>query len=172
MDEPNNAEDVLKLHNILRSDPQRYMRIVNNWLLQNPNNVHAYFDRHFAQMNLGEPRLALEDMNRVVELAASPGAFLARGDVYRHLGEYDRALEDYNRGEAMDPSGWNDDAFGVLFQADCHARLGDEEKALAHCASLPDDFWTPGLKGAPAGDKARIADELRRMASGAQRARV
>jgi len=49
-----------------------------------------------------------------------------------------------------------------------HARLGDEASALACCARLPDDFWTPGLQGTPAGDKARIADELVRITAGAR----
>jgi len=36
---------------------------------------------------------------------------------------------------------------------------------------LPDDFWTPGLDGAPAGDKAQVAEQLRRIAAEARRAR-
>jgi hypothetical protein len=54
--------------------------------------------------------------------------------------------------------------FGLLFQADAHARLGNEAAALAYCARLPDDFWTPGIEGAPGGKKAQIAEELRRIA--------
>jgi hypothetical protein len=71
----------------------------------------------------------------------------------------------------MDPADWAHEAFGPLYQADCHARLGDEEKAMAYCARLPSDFWTPGLEGAPAGDKTQIADQLRQIAADARRAR-
>src|SRR5271165_2459011 len=112
-------------------------------------------------MELGEPHRALEDLNKVIDLSPSPVAYLSRGGVYRHLGEYETALQDFGRGEAMDPTDWEREAFGLLHQADCHARLGDEKSALACCARLPDDFWTPGLQGAPAGDKAQIADQLR-----------
>ena len=77
----------------------------------------------------------------------------------------------FGRGEALDPALWEADAIGPYFQADVYARLGDEASALAHCARLPDDFWTPGLDGAPAGGKAQIAEELRRRAADARRNR-
>jgi tetratricopeptide (TPR) repeat protein len=99
-------------------------------------------------------------------------AFMARGEVHRHLGEYEMALDDFNRGEAIDPEEWEKDiVFGLLYQADCHGRLGNEEAALACCERLRDDFWTPGLNGAPGGGKAEIAAKLRSMAAEARRKR-
>jgi tetratricopeptide (TPR) repeat protein len=93
--------------------------------------------------------------------------------VYRHVGEYEKALEDFDRAEAIDPEGWEKDiVLGLLDQADAHARLGNEAAALACCARLPDDFWTPGLDGAPSGGKAEIADKLRQIAADARRNRV
>lgn len=170
MREPTTPEEVLALHKVLRSDPQRYLDIVNKWIVENPKNSHAYYDRHLGWMQIGEPQRALEDLNRVIERDPDPTAFKARGDVYRYLGEYQKALEDYAHGEAMDPDQW--DSFGSLYQADSHARLGDEAAALAYCARLPDDHWTPGMRGAPAGDKAAVADALRRIAAEARRRRL
>jgi len=170
--EPTTPEELLAMHKILRGDPQRYLRIVNQWILENPNNADAYFSRHFVWMDIGEPERALEDLNKLIELKPSSMSFLSRGGVYRHLGEYEKALKDYGRGEALDPALWEADVLGLLYQADAHARLGDEAAALAHCARLPDGFWTPGLNGAPAGNKTQIADQLRRVAAGARRKRV
>ncbi len=170
--EPINADEILAMHKMLRSDPQRYLRIVNEWIDENPANSHAYFDRHFAWMQVGEPRRALEDLNKAIELKSEPDAmsFWSRGLVYRHLGEYEKALEDFDRGEAIDPKQWEEDVvFGLLYQADVHARLGNEAAALACCARLPDDFRTPGIRGAPGGGKADIADKLRRIAAEARR---
>lgn len=62
--------------------------------------------------------------------------------------------------------------FGLFYQADTHARLGNESNALAYCARLPDDFWTPGVYDAPGGTKAEVADKLRRIAADARRKRV
>jgi hypothetical protein len=47
--------------------------------------------------------------------------------------------------------------------------VGDEASALDCCARLPDNHWTPGLDGAPAGNKAEVAAELRRIAAEARR---
>jgi hypothetical protein len=85
------------------------------------------------------------------------------------LGEYEKALADFDRGESIDPIEWQGTAFGPLYQADVHARLGNETAALACCARLPEDFWSPGIDGAPGGGKADIADALRRIAADARR---
>jgi len=170
--EPTTADELLAMHKMLRSDPQRYLRIVNEWINKNPANSHAYFDRHFAWMQMDEPRRALEDLNTAIGLKSEPDpmSFWSRGLVYRHLGEYEKALEDFDRGEAINPKRWEEDiVFGLLYQADTHARLGNEASALAYCARLPDDFWTPGVYGAPGGGKADIADKLRRIAADARR---
>jgi tetratricopeptide (TPR) repeat protein len=171
MKEPRTPEELSTLHKIRRADPQRYLNIVNRWIAENPKNTDAYFSRHFAWMDIGEPLRALDDLNRVIELEPDRMSLLSRGNVFRHLGEYRKALEDYNRGEALDPAAWQADVLGLLYQADTHARIGDDAAALACCARLPDDFWTPGLDSAPRGDKTQIAEQLRRLAADAQRQR-
>jgi tetratricopeptide (TPR) repeat protein len=171
MKEPTTAEEVKELHELLRSDTERYLQIVNEWIEENPRNSHAYFERHFAWMKLGDPQRALDDLNMVIQLDPEPVAFRSRGQVYRHLGEYGKALENLDRAEAIDPAQWTEDAFGLLFQADCHARLGNEAAALAYCARLRDDFWTGSIEKAPGGSKAEIADKLRLIAADARRRR-
>ena len=173
--EPKTPDELRATHKILRSDPQRYFRIVNEWIRENPANLHAYFARHHAWLHLGQPRRALEDLDTVIRLAPEPDAItlFSRGLVHRRLGEYEKALEDFNNAEAINPKGWDEGiVFGLLYQADTHARLGHEAAALDCCARLPDDFWTPGVYGAPGGGKAEIADELRRVAADARRKRL
>jgi tetratricopeptide (TPR) repeat protein len=164
MKQPTTAEELAKLHKLLRTDPQKYLRIVNEWIRENPSDPEVYFSRHYAWMSLGEPRRALDDMNTSIKLEPNRYSFLARGEVHRHLGEYEQATQDFARAEAIDPENWQRDATGLYFQADAHARLGQEQQALDCCRRLPDDFWTPGINGAPGGGKAEIADELRRRA--------
>jgi tetratricopeptide (TPR) repeat protein len=169
---PTTPEELLAAHKILRADPQHYLRIVNEWIGKNPTDSHAYFSRHLAWMHVGEPRRALDDLNKIIgfEGAQDPISFWSRGLVHRHLGEYEKALADFDRGEAINPEQWEKDiVFGLLYQADVHARLGNETKALAYWARLPDDFWTPGVYGAPGGGKADIADKLRQIAADARR---
>jgi len=119
-------------------------------------------------MALNEPRKAIEDLDRSIKLEPHPMSYLARGDVHRYVGQYADAIEDYDRGEAMDPKGWVEDEVPLLLQVDTYARLGDEPRALACCARLPDHFWTPGLNGAPPGGKTQIAEELKRRAAAAR----
>ncbi len=171
MKQPNTADELLAFHKLLRSDPQQYLRIVNEWLAENPEDLEVYFSRHFAWMKIGKPQRALEDLDKVIAHKPTFISFMSRAHVYRDLGEYEKAVEDYNRAEAIDPKEWRDSAFGPFFQADTYARLGNEAAALACCARLPEDFWTPGFKGAPGGGKTEIADELRRRAARARRKR-
>ena len=169
MKQPTTAEGILELHQILRKDPQRYLQIVTEWIQQDPRNSHAYYDRHLAWMKLGEPQRAIVDISKTIELRPDQSAFEARGNVYRHIGEYEAALQDYKHADALDPAVY-EEGLTLLYQADCHARLGDEAEALACCARLPDDFWTPGPNDAPAGDKASVADRLRVIAAEARAA--
>lgn len=172
MKEPTTPEEVKVLHNLLRSDPQRHLQIVNKWIAENPGNSHAYFDRHMAWMKFGEPQRAIADLDMAIQLDPKPVRFWARGDVYRHIGEYEKALEDLDRAEAINPAQWKEDAFGLLVQADCHARLGNEAAALACCARLPDGFWTGSIERALGGSKAEIAETLRQIAADARRKKV
>jgi hypothetical protein len=87
------------------------------------------------------------------------------------MGEHEKAIADFASAEAVDPAQWGEDSMGLLYQADSHAQLGNEAAALSCCARLPDDFWTPGPNDAPPGNKAEIANELRRRASAARRNR-
>jgi tetratricopeptide (TPR) repeat protein len=165
--EPTTPEEVLELHKILRQDPQRYLQITNEWIQENPEDSHAYYDRHQAWMRIGEPRRALDDLNKAIELAPDQSAFEARANVHQHLGAYEAALRDFQQSEDLDPVLYPE-SLALLYHADCHARLGDEIAALACCARLPDDFWTPGPYDAPAGDKAAVADKLRVVAAEAR----
>lgn len=166
--QPTTPEEVLKLHRISVAEPARFVEIASDWIANDPADSNAYFDRHFAWARLGQTQRALADISKSIELAPSPIAFKARGDLHRRLGDYPHAAQDYARGEAVDREQWTEDAFPLLYQADTYARMGDEPMALAYCARLPDDFWTPGHNDLPAGGKSEIAAELRQRASRAR----
>ena len=74
---------------------------------------------------MAEPQRALDDLNKVIELDPEPVAFLIAREVYRFLGEYEKAVEEYDRAEAIDPAEWQEDAFGLLYQADASRSLGE-----------------------------------------------
>jgi tetratricopeptide (TPR) repeat protein len=152
-------------------DPQGYLEYAHALVARNPADADAYIERSWAWDTIGHKDMALEDMDRAVALDPRMGTHELRAYVLRDLGRYREALDDLNRAEACDPQLWAT-GYGLLFRADCHARLGDEAAALADCARLRDDHWTPGMMGAPKGTKAKVAEELRRRAAAARSTRT
>lgn len=167
MDKVSDA-DLLENHGLLRSDPERYLALANAFVHQNPSHPDGYFSRHHAWMNLGRPDLALADLDKSLSLQSHNVTLRSRGNVLRSMGRYAEAIEDFDRSEALDPIAWRE-AYGPLFRADCHARLGIEAAALADCDQLDSDHWTPGVHGAPAGTKAQVIAQVRRLAASSKR---
>src|SRR5262249_11244139 len=124
MQEPTTPEEVFELQRLRRADPQRYLEIVNRWLQENPQNARAYFKRHFVWSEMGDPRRALGDLDKVIELAPSQPAFFARGMVHRQLGDHAKALIAFQRGETMGKDEWQKHAVTLFFQADSYAKVG------------------------------------------------
>ena len=161
-------EDLSAQFKLRDTDPQKYLELADQLVEQNPSDSSAYFSRHQAWTRLGRYDRALVDLDKSLSIEPHYVTYRARGNLLRKLGRYREAIEDFNRSEALMPEVWSIQ-FGPLFRAECHARLGNEEAAMADCASLPDDHWTPGLHGAPAGDREEVAAELRRLAAKALR---
>jgi tetratricopeptide (TPR) repeat protein len=160
-------DDIDRQHRELWKDPERFLELTNQLVEQHPNDPNAYFARHQAWERLGLSNFALADLDRSLALEDHYATHTARGGLLHGLGRYQEAVDEYDRSEQMEPTQWKG-GFGPLFRADCHARLGDEAAALADCESMPDDHWTPGLFGTPAGTKQEVADELRRRAAAAR----
>jgi hypothetical protein len=45
MKEPTTPEETLALSKLRRTDPQAYLKVVNEWIRENPKNDNAYFGR-------------------------------------------------------------------------------------------------------------------------------
>jgi tetratricopeptide (TPR) repeat protein len=173
-------DDLQEHFHLLRTAPEKYLVLAKELIYAEPDGSDGYWSRYQALTSLKRYEEALADLNKVLSIErASPDpdsfrcrekewlTYLARGNVLRALGRYREALDDFNRTEVLDPDGW-DGSFIPLFRAECHARLGNEEAALADCAALSDDHWTPGLLGAPMGNKAEVIAEVRRLAAEAR----
>ena len=161
-------DDLLQQFHLLRSEPQKYLELIEEFIQRNPSDPNGYFRRHNAWDRLGRKDRALDDLNKSLTLEQHPITLKARGILLRGLGRYREALRDFDRVEALDPDLFVD-SWCPLFRADCHAQLGNEEAALTDCARLTDDHWTPGLFGAPAGNKQEVIAEIRRRAAAARR---
>src|SRR5579883_1938938 len=137
MKEPTTPKELLELHKVLRSDTQRYLQIANEWIRRNPRNSHAYFSRHHAWMEMGEPNRTLEDMNKAIALEPDPISYLSRGEIYRHLGEYQKAIEDFDLGEQLDPKGWQEDVLGCSIEPIATHGSGTKRRRLRIARACP-----------------------------------
>lgn len=73
------------------------LQILNEVLLENPDNMYAMMDRSCVYDALGEYEKALKDINKVVEY--NPNMLKARhirGGIYCNIGNYDKAIEEEN----------------------------------------------------------------------------
>jgi len=113
---------------------------------------------------------ALDDLNAAMALKSTAVGYLARGNILASLGRHQDAVDDFAKGQAMNPENW-DHMWGPLYQASSHAYLGHEQEALAACDRLFEDHWTPGRCGAPGGDKQEVIAEIRRRLAEARNAK-
>lgn len=164
MDNELTQEEIDRQFQLWRAEPKMFWEVTNRRVAEHPDSPNAYFGRHQAWVRLGRLDLALADLDKALSLEDHFVTHEARGKILHELGRYPEAIAAYDRAERLNPQGWRG-GFGPLFRAHCHARLGDEVAALADCATLPDEHWTPGMFGLPAGNKEEVAAELRRRAA-------
>jgi tetratricopeptide (TPR) repeat protein len=164
MDDELSQEEIDRQFQLWRTDPKKFWEVTNKRVEDHPDSAKAYFGRHQAWERLGRLDLALADLDKSLSLEDDYVAHGARGDLLRALSRYREAIDAYNRSEQLDPIQWQG-SFGPLFRADCYAQLGNERAALTDCETMPDDHWTPGMFGLPAGNKQEVAAELRRRAA-------
>ena len=151
---------------MLWNEPEKYIEMISGFIKADPTDHVGYFSRHQAWVRVGRLDKALDDIDRAIALNDSVIGHLSRGKILSSLGRYQEALADFNRAEELDPAGWVD-CWGPLYRADCRAWLGQADAALADCARLPEDFFSPGLSGTPSGNKAQITAAIRQRAAGA-----
>jgi tetratricopeptide (TPR) repeat protein len=160
-------EDIDREFHLRLTDPAKFLELTNKLVAQHPADPHAYYCRHIAWDRFGSPERALDDLDKSLELEDRYVTHTAKGRLLHGMGRYEEAIASWGHSQQMEPELWPYE-FGPLFRADCYARLGNEAAALADCETLPDDHWTPGLYGAPAGNKQQVAAELRRRAAAAR----
>lgn len=153
-------EEFEQRHALLRSDPEKYIQSMNELLRRSPNDLGAYFSRHYGWIRLGQFNKALDDLNKTLLLHETPVTLKSRGLVYMRLGRLHEAAADFARAGAIDPEQWAE-IWGLLYQAHCHALLGNKAEALEACNALPEDHWSPGLHGAPGGNKEQVVEGIR-----------
>ena len=151
---------------MLMREPAQYVALMDSRLRANPNDAMSYFERHRGWFRLGRKDLALDDIERAMAIEDRPLFHIYKGHILADQGRYADALTSFSKAEALAPDAYVG-AMGPLFQADCHARLGDEQAAVTAMDRMEDQYY-PGIYGTPSGTKAEIMTELRRRAAAAR----
>jgi tetratricopeptide (TPR) repeat protein len=161
--------DDLSTHfSLLRTAPEKFLAMADEFIKNNPDHGGGYFSRHFAWANLGDTEKALADLDTYYSLEPHVVVPFEKGRLLHSRGRYAEAIQSFDLVQAMDPT-WAEGP-GPLYRADCYARLGNEDAALADCSTLREDHFYPyGLSGTPRGNKQQVTEEIRRRAAEARR---
>ena len=117
-------------------NPKRAFELESRHVAAYPEDSTGYFHRHFSWIRLGAYDKAMQDCETAIRPNAKPVMFMARGDLYRLLGDHARAVEDFTRARDLNYEDWLT-SFGPHHRAGSLARLGRLEDALADCDPTP-----------------------------------
>ena len=105
-----------------------YTEALKDTGLANDRRATILNDRAVAYIRLGQPKLALEDFNRAVQLFAEyPAAYNNRGNLLVSLGQYGEAIKDFDRACLLAP-GY---AAAYSNRANARLKLGQQVLAIA-----------------------------------------
>jgi len=105
--EDQSLEELIRLHNIYRSDPRKYVSLMDERIKKDPDDSTLYSQRHDGWRKLMEWDKALSDINRSIELRPHPVTLVKRGNLHAEFGEHAEALNDYARAERLTtPEPW------------------------------------------------------------------
>ncbi len=105
-----------------------YTEALKDTGLANDRRATILNDRAVAYIRLGQPKLALEDFNRAVQLFAEyPAAYNNRGNLLVSLGQYGEAIKDFDRACLLAP-GY---AAAYSNRANARLKLGQQAQAIA-----------------------------------------
>ena len=87
-----------------RGNYQGALKDFNQVIAENPQDIHAYFNRGYAHSSLGQFEQALADFTIALKLDPQMvEAYVNRGNVYLQLGEDETAIADYEKALEINP---------------------------------------------------------------------
>ena len=157
LQDPKCLEWILGWHSVTWERTEEYTewsKFFSQFIAEHPGHAFAYHLRGQAFWYGGKLQEAVADYSQAIELNPSDvSAFLGRGQVLVELGDFDRSVEDLNRGlndfskvDGADQTWKNHfEAFARNGLAAAYARRGEFERALEEfeksIALAPENAW-------------------------------
>lgn len=124
-------------HEFLHPAPNR-VSLVEEKLMQHTDYINAAKEKLVA----GNMEEAISDMNAAIDANATSDSYALRGEIYLQLGEYGKALDDFNSAikiDGMNPVAFYDRALLNMRLENYDAALNDINNALAAQSMKPSD---------------------------------
>jgi tetratricopeptide (TPR) repeat protein len=163
----NDSKNLDEAFSLRRTNPELSIELCDRYLFKHPDDPEGLYSRSEAWRHLGNHENALADVNRMIEVDPTGAGYSIRADLFRDKGDYKNAALDLTRARELDEEQWKT-SLDPIARADCYARLGRLDEALADCVHIPDDWWMPEFDGLPGGNKQEIIDEIKRRALAAR----
>ena len=107
-------------------------------ILQQHNDPELYKERADAWYYLKRYTRAIDDLNKVIELAPEDGdAWYERGNAWRESNEPDKAMNDYDRSMELDP----DNAWGYYCRGTIWFKKEEYDKAIGEYSKFLKQEW-------------------------------
>lgn len=114
-----------------------------------PDVSSAYYSRGLAYYKLSNYQMALEDLNKTIEIDPQyMNVYYDRGVVYQDIGNYREAMNDYNKAIEHDPQfakAYNNRGNIFLQLGDYPHALEDFNQAIKLNADIPDYYYNRGV---------------------------
>jgi tetratricopeptide (TPR) repeat protein len=135
------------------------LKLCGEFIAEHKDHPHGYHMRAVVRVLMGEPHLALSDRDKVVSLCPrEPGAYMARADDQMRRGDFAAAAADLDRAEKLDDGHYW--PMIPLLRAQCRARVGRFDEAMADLARVPDDYLLPGFGAEAAASKRQVMADI------------
>lgn len=113
----------------LNGDSDKALKYYDKAVEFSPNSSQPYYWRGNMYHCLKQYDKAIADMNKCIELGHNSVGYLKLGDIYKDMGKYELAIENYRKLiNRIEEVGGNADHRYIVI-AECYLELGDKEKA-------------------------------------------
>jgi len=128
------------------NETQRAIDLLRKGILSNPKNAEAYLQFAYLSYEHGSPKISIDLLNTgLTQLPGDARLYLVRGVMYCQLGEFTKAMDDFQTANHLDPKlSFVDVAMGIV-ESQAHKSAESIAQFRAAAKKHPDQAFTQYL---------------------------